>query len=333
MALDAQGKVLQFAPSTEKASGYAAAEMVHADPFERLFAEDATRVREALLSGTNAQPVEVRADLQARNGERRPIHWSCWRQVPTVDPVRFVVLGIDETREREFEERALQNARFSTAGVLAAGLAHEIRNPLNGASLHLSVLERDLARLQGGMSASAREAVVVVRSELRRLSSLVTDFLEVTRPKPLARSNVDVRDLARAVLAQVREAAKDRGIAVSAELPLDPAVAWIDADRMKQALLNLVQNAIEAGTRDGTVVVRVGMSRARFELEVEDDGPGIPNASAPIFDPFFTTKRTGTGLGLSIVHRTVTDHGGNVTYSSVPKRTVFRISLPVSQPA
>jgi signal transduction histidine kinase len=249
--------------------------------------------------------------------------------VSAADPVRYVLVGIEQTDQHALEQKALQDARSSATGVLAAGLAHEIRNPLNGASLHLSVLQRDLARLRG-VSSSTHDAVAIVRSELRRLSSLVTDFLEMTRPRPLARAQVDIRDIVRGALIHVEQDAKNKAIGLSADLPPHPLVAWVDAERLKKALLNLLQNALEAVARQGTVRVRARISGGRLELEVEDDGHGIADAGAPIFDPFFTTKRTGTGLGLSIVQRTVTDHGGEVSYTSVPKRTVFHLRLPVS---
>jgi PAS domain S-box-containing protein len=331
IALDGQGRVVQFAPSVERASGFLAADMLDADPFERLFAEEGAGVRQALLSSTNDEAIEVHADLRARTGERRPVYWSCWRQMPAADPVRYFIVGIDDANERKLDEQSLQNARSAAAGVLAAGLAHEIRNPLNGASLHLSVLERDLARLRRAIPSSVHEAVAVVQSELRRLSSLVTDFLEVTHPRPLTRAHVDAREVVRGAVAHVEEDAKKRRVALAADLPAHPLVAWLDNERLKQTVINLIQNALEAVVQEGTVVVRVRASGAHLELEVEDDGPGISNAGAAVFDPFFTTKGTGTGLGLSIVRRTVADHGGDVTYTSVPRRTVFRIKLPITQ--
>ena len=328
LALDRLGRVLQFAPSAEKASGYIAAEMLHSDPFERLFAEDASRVREAFLSEGNDEHVELRADLRSREGHKRVVHWACWRQIPTADPVRYVVVGIDRSEDQAREERS----RSSIVGALAAGLAHEIRNPLNGAGLHLSILERDLARLVG-VSSSAHEAMGVVRSELRRLSSLVTDFLELTRPRPLACATTDVRDVVHGAFEHALQDASRRQIGLAADLPPDPVMAWIDAERLKRALVNLIQNALEAVDREGAVLVRLRAAGVHLELEVEDDGPGIPESGARVFEPFFTTKRTGTGLGLSIVHRTIIDHGGEITYTSTPGCTVFRMRLPARPPS
>jgi signal transduction histidine kinase len=304
--------------------------MLGADLFERVFPEDGPRLRAAFLSATGEEPVELVADLQTRTRQKRLVDWLCWREAPGgLEPVRYVVVGLDRTEELAVERQALQNARLAAVGALAAGLAHEIRNPLNGASLHLSVLERELARLPG-VSSSSSDAVVIVRSELRRLSSLVTDFLEVARPRPLARAEVDLKGVVQSVIAQVQDDARARGVGLTADLPSSPVVARVDAERLKKVLLNLVHNALEAGDGGGKIAVRLRPAVDRLEIEVEDDGPGIPEGGPPIFDAFFTTKRSGTGLGLSIVHRIVADHGGDVTYTSVPKRTVFQVRLPIA---
>jgi PAS domain S-box-containing protein len=328
LTLNGDGRVLSFPPSAEGVTGYAQAEMLGADPFERLFAEDGLSARATLLSATAERPSELVADLKNRDGQMQVLHWLCWRDgTGAREPFRYLVVAMDRTGEQALEQQALQSARLSAVGVLAAGLAHEIRNPLNGASLHLSVLERELLRL-GRLSSSANEALVVVRSELRRLSSLVTDFLEVARPRTLARAQFDMSDVVRAILEQLRDDATRSEIGLVSELPSEPVMAWFDAERIKQALLNLVQNALEAVERKGKIVVRVRPLRDHVDVEVEDDGPGILEGHPPIFDAFFTTKRSGTGLGLSIVHRIVTDHGGDVTYTSVPRRTIFTLRLP-----
>lgn len=329
LVLNAEGRILNFPPSAEGVTGYVAAEMIDEDPFEKLFASDGELARATFLSATREQPTALVADVRKRDGQTHPLHWLCWRDGTSAHAsLDYLVVGIDRTVEQAAEQQTLQGARLAAAGVLAAGLAHEIRNPLNGASLHLSVLERELLRL-GRLSSSASDALLVVRSELQRLSSLVTEFLEVARPRPLDREHCNLSDVVRATLSQLHDDARGRGIALATDLPSAPVMAWVDAESLKQALLNLVQNALDAVDREGRVVVRVRTCRAHLEIMVEDDGPGIPDGGPPIFDAFFTTKRNGTGLGLSIVHRIVTDHGGDVTYTSVPKRTVFKVRLPV----
>jgi signal transduction histidine kinase len=221
--------------------------------------------------------------------------------------------------------------RLATAGTLAAGLAHELRNPLNGASLHVTVLERALLR-NATIPAAAREAVAVLRKEITRMTALVNDFLEVARPRPPVRVACDANDLAQAVGAQLAAAAAARGARVVVEPHPSPARASLDVERAKQALSNLVRNAIDAIELGGTVIITVRRLADDVEIDVADDGAGIADPKAPVFDAFFTTKSQGTGLGLSIVQRVVTDHGGDVTFESRPGRTVFTVRLP-AEPA
>jgi signal transduction histidine kinase len=242
------------------------------------------------------------------------------------------MVGVDVTRERELERRARMNERLAAAGALAAGLAHEIRNPLNGASLHLSVLDRALAR-SPEVPEAARDASAVLRAEIRRLGALVTDFLDVARPKPLARAPVDVNDVARSVQALLAPEAEARRVTLELEAFPFPATAQVDSERTKQVLVNLVRNALEAVKEGGHVAVRVRRLPHEVEVDVHDDGPGIPDPTAPIFDAFFTTKDRGTGLGLSIVQRIVTDHGGEVSFASRPGATTFTVRLPIAPQA
>ncbi len=228
---------------------------------------------------------------------------------------------VDRARAREAEQLR----------ALGAGLAHEIRNPLNGASLHLSVLDRALAR-SPEVSPHAREAADVLRSEIRRLSALVSDFLEVARPKPLARVECDLEEIARGVAILVAPEAESRRVALRVDSVPPPAVATVDPDRVRQVLLNLVRNGIEAVPEGGQVSILVRRLGEAVEIEVADDGAGIPDATAPIFDAFYTTKERGTGLGLSIVHRIVSDHGGDVRFESRPGSTIFTVRLPARLP-
>jgi signal transduction histidine kinase len=215
---------------------------------------------------------------------------------------------------------------------LGAGLAHEIRNPLNGASLHLAVLDRALARSRD-VSPHAREAAAVLRAEIKRLGTLVNEFLEVARPKPLARVVCDVNEIAKAVAVLIAPEAESRRVAMQVEVFSLPALATVDPDRVRQVLLNLVRNAIEAVAEGGHVAILVRRLPQTVEMDVADDGVGIPDAAAPLFDAFYTTKERGTGLGLSIVHRIVSDHGGDVRFESTPGSTVFTVRLPAGPPS
>lgn len=219
--------------------------------------------------------------------------------------------------------------KLAAVGMLVAGLAHEIRNPFNGAQLHATFLERGLRR--GGAEPEQLEAIRIVTEEIRRLGSLVSEFLDFARPKPLDLRPTSMRSLCEHVATLIGPAAEKVGAKIALELPVHDLVLDIDAPKMEQVLLNLLQNAIEAleMVAGGTAKLRVRRRPRNVVVEVEDDGPGLPESDAPIFDPFFSTKPNGTGLGLSIVHRIVTDHAGTIDVDSHPGKTIFRVTLPI----
>lgn len=161
---------------------------------------------------------------------------------------------------------------------------------------------------------------------MKRLAGLVEEFLQFARPQPLRAGRIDLRATAADVVALLEPQAAEIGVELRFEE--GPAVhAEADDERIKQVLINLLRNAIEAAGRGGHVRLRVRVGEGGALVEVEDDGPGLPSADAPIFEPFFTTKSQGTGLGLSIVHRIVGDHGGRISVESRPGRTVFSVVL------
>ena len=237
-------------------------------------------------------------------------------------------IGHDETDERELAQRTQQSERLASIGTLAAGLAHEIRNPLNGAQLHVSYLTRALGKMN---KPELVEAALVVDDEIKRLASLVTEFLDFARPKPLAKKDVGLVALCERVLPLVAPAAAAAKATMTHDYPQKDIIVSGDAAKLEQVLLNLAQNAVEAlaGSGGGHVAVRVRRQPKHAILEVEDDGPGLPSPDAPIYDAFYSTKPNGTGLGLAITHRIVTDHGGTIDATSKPGRTVFRIQLPI----
>jgi signal transduction histidine kinase len=156
----------------------------------------------------------------------------------------------------------------------------------------------------------------------------VTDFLEVSRPRPLVLGAYDLNELAQAVRALLGPEAAARRVSLAVETFPFPVVACVDVERTKQVLVNLVRNALDAVKEGGAVTIRPRRLPEHVEIDVADDGAGVPDPSAPIFDAFYTTKDRGTGLGLSIVQRIVTDHGGEVSFASRPGSTVFTVRLP-----
>jgi PAS domain S-box-containing protein len=278
----------------------------------------------AALAETRAQSraVEVETGFSDKasvvaHARGRRIRWHLSRSRDAGDLVYGI--GLDVTERRALEKRAADAEALSAMGELAMNLAHEIRNPLNAAVLQLHLLTRNLDRLEAEESTrvALKDRARIVGDEIGRLNRLLTEFLELARPRGIAREPVHVPRLADEVLDLEEESARGRGVTIVRELPADGCVAIGDREKLKQVTINLVVNALEAMKQGGTLTVRVRPDRERVMLVIEDTGPGIaPELLPNVFDPFFTTKEAGTGLGLSIVRKIVDQHGGDVDIES-----------------
>lgn len=235
-------------------------------------------------------------------------------------------LGQDVTKLAAQEKQLLLSRLF-------ARLAHEIRNPLSSLDIHVQLLEEDLAEGAPQLKEKTASRLEIIRGELHRLENIVKHFLSLAGPSALEVQPVEVARIVHHVCELLRPEAASRGVEirmqVAAELPLIQA----DPDRLTQALVNLVINAIQAVEGRGTIEVsaQVEPRTELLTLAVRDTGPGISeDKQAAIFEPFFTTKAEGTGLGLWIVQQIVTAHGGVVTASNAPQGgALFALHVPV----
>jgi signal transduction histidine kinase/CheY-like chemotaxis protein len=313
IALDRHGRITTWNRELERVTGYARAEKLGTDG--------------AALVGTDGRPQE----LPLKAGGARKVRWSRAEAavVEGEDARGTYAVGIDVTDEDEMLRRLLRAERLAAVGTMAAGLAHEVRNPLNSASLQLAVLERRLERGEG--AGGTVPIAQIIKGEIERLDRLVRDFLAFAKPSPIDRRPVDVAALIAAVAGLIEPEAGASNVTVTVDTaPGLPAVSG-DSERLRQVLLNLTRNAIEAmHERGGRLLLRARAAGQTVEFDVEDDGPGFSEA-LPVFDAFFTTKDQGTGLGLSLVHRIIADHGGTIRVQSRPGRTCFTVTLPVSE--
>jgi signal transduction histidine kinase len=265
--------------------------------------------------------------LSTKSGPSRMVRWQCTRFAGS-DGTTTYAIGVDVTDELEMQRRTSRAQRLAAVGTLAAGLAHEVRNPLNSANLQHQVLKRRLKKQQ---TEAAIEASDLVASEIQRLDRLVSEFLAFARPRPLRAKAADPADFLRRMFTLLEPEADARGVSLSLEIEEGVQQADLEEERMSQVILNLARNGIEAMQRGGKLVLRARRANhaGSISLEVEDDGPGFAN-DAPVFDAFYTTKPQGTGLGLAIAHRIVADHGGILSVDSRPGHTCFTVALPSS---
>ncbi len=325
VGVDRDGKILLVNHAVEVTSGLARDELV-GEPLRTLVGEELAPGGAALASLLSGEAASLDAPLFTRSGHERTVRWR-GRALAAGSGAAILLAGQDVSEELVLADTRRRTERLAAVGTLAAGLAHEIRNPLNGAQLHLTFLERRVTS-----DKDAAEAVATVKDEVGRLARLVTEFLDFARPRPLRRELVAVRAVCQRTVDLLRGRAEAANVSLRIDLPRSELYVMGDAAKLEQVLLNLLLNAIEAlagSDERGVVLFRARRQPKLVVIEVEDDGPGIPDEAVRVFDAFFTTKPAGTGLGLAIAHRIITDHGGSVGVSSRPGKTVFSVQLPV----
>jgi signal transduction histidine kinase len=228
--------------------------------------------------------------------------------------------------EMEARERLRQSEKLAALGKLSAGLAHELRNPLNTISMLIYAMSQEM--LPNGPFAADLN---VVQGELRRMSLLIEQFLEFARPRPPHFQRERLEEIIEETLLLIGPEARARGIMVYKEWDGDLPRVWVDGAQMKQVFLNLLLNALQAMPNGGKLTVRLHVSGGNLLAAIADEGEGIcPEVRANLFQPFFSTKQGGTGLGLSISQRIVESHNGRLrlfSQSGVGTTVVVRLPL------
>ena len=355
LVLDEQGRVIYFNHAVTHLLGWRTEE-VEGRPIAQFLPE--LDWKSITAPGTGNEPRVLRHEFEVAFPRPR---FLCLYAAPLEGESRgssgMALILHDATEARQKTYEAIESERVHSLTLLAGSVAHEIGNPLNALHIHLQLMSREVKRLRpparavhpGALSGTGRAAdpagdaaqaaekiehyLDVSKGEIARLDYIVTQFLQAIRPSAPKFSDASLNDVVRETLDLLRPELENRRLNVAEKparrLPLAP----LDAGQIKQALLNLIKNAMQAMTPGGALTVETGQNTEEVWVSVADTGGGIPPDQVNlIFEPFFTTKKKGTGLGLMIVQRIVRQHGGRIEMESrVGQGTTFRIRLPLQE--
>jgi signal transduction histidine kinase len=235
-------------------------------------------------------------------------------------------------RLAEMRKRLEQSERLSSLGQLAAGVAHEIRNPLNAISMASQRLQREYLPCEEEKTQEFGRLTGVIRDEIRRLNVIIEDFLTFSRSRRLELREFSLTEVVQKLVRLMGEDARARGISLSVKSMQDSLMVPMDVDKLQQALINIIKNAIESIDGAGSIDIAVERQAGeRAVIRVSDTGSGLaPEEIGKIFDPDYTTKEKGLGLGLPIAHEIIRGHGGTIrVQSGIGQGTTFEIVLPM----
>lgn len=326
-ALDGDGRVTAFNARAEAILGKDAVDVV-GRPVGEVLPEQCPGVLAEL--GPGGKVIEREIECTVNTGKVVPLEViAATLKEEGGNPQGSVILFRDLTELRQLKAEVARSQRLASIGSLAAGVAHEIRNPLSSIKGFATYFKEKLR----SSPEDTRTADIMIQ-EVERLNRVVRQLLDLSRPMEMKKARTSVGSLIEHTLRLMELQARKKGIAIQTEIAPATPDAMIDPDRVRQALLNLCLNALEAMKAGGVLTLTLGLQdRRTLRVAISDTGPGVSREEMDrIFDPFYTTKASGTGLGLAIVHRIVEAHGGEIRVTSEPKGgTTFTILLPTGE--
>lgn len=245
--------------------------------------------------------------------------------------IKGTLIHIEDTTDKRRKEARLRRAEsLASLTTLAAGVAHEIKNPLGSISIHVQLLAK---AMKDKPDKKMERYLSIVSEEIERLNKIVVDFLFAVRPIDIKPINDDINALILELVEFMKPEAKNAGIELEAKLEASINPLPFDKRYIKQALLNLVKNSMAAMPNGGKLLLSTTSTTEEVLIAVEDNGVGIDEDKiGKIFEPYFTTKENGTGLGLTLSYKIIKEHGGDITVISKPQLgSIFTISIPIPQ--
>ncbi len=280
----------------------------------------------------------VNRDLEVFYPENRFLNFYLSPLVEEVDGkeelLGYVMLVRDITESRRETEEAIESEKLNALTLLAAGVAHEIGNPLNSLGIHLQLLQRKAEELPPGDREKLDEHLTTAHNEIRRLDSLLKEFLHAIRPVAPLRRPGNLNEVLEDTLTLLAPELKEHNVRVHLDLADDLPSLRLDTDQLKQAFFNLLKNAYQAlPGSGGEVQVESRFNEYEVVFSIHDKGSGIsPEVMGSLFEPFRSGRKSGTGLGLLIVRRIVRDHGGEIEVESEEgEGTTVRLYFPIAE--
>lgn len=314
----------------------AAVERFLARPRQELLGRNAKEIfsPDSELGATMLEAFRMRhavtpCELETPNGRRVSVSLDFIQEKGTA--IGALMTLRDAESVQRIEDEIEMSRRMSASGRLTRGVAHEVKNPINAIVLHLQLLQTKLKEIDP----DTRRHMDIIDSEIHRLDRVVQILVDFTRPRDLRLEETDLRRILEDVAVLAAPDAEQHGVTVARELPAEPTMAKVDIDLMKQAILNVVLNGIQAMPQGGRLQISAQRQEDNLVIEVQDEGEGIsPEVQEKIFELYFTTKKSGSGIGLAQTYQILQWHYGSVDFESIQGRgTIFRLRIPLLETA
>ncbi|GAA3404673.1 diguanylate cyclase domain-containing protein [Paenibacillus hodogayensis] len=324
---DRRGKLIAVNPAAAKLLGHPADAMTRGQFIGMIHPQDRSRAFASFSETLKGAPVQLDLRMLHRDSHTVLVHVTNIPIIADHQIVGMYAIAKDMTEQKKAEELLRNSDRLAVTGQLAAGLAHEIRNPL-------TALKGFIQLLQSQQQAN-KAYYPIMLTELERINFIVNEFLLLSRPRPANFREADLRIVIEHVVTLLETQAILNKVHLVFEQPLPIPPIRCDENQMKQVFINILKNAIEAMPHGGEVTIRAAKAGDRLLVRIADQGGGIPDELIQqVGQPFFTTKETGTGLGLMICHNIMENHEGKLKIRSVPNEgTTVELELPFSPSA
>ncbi|HEX9913181.1 MAG TPA: ATP-binding protein [candidate division Zixibacteria bacterium] len=328
VAVDKDKSIIVFNPVAEELFSLKRNEVINKN-YSQIFPEDEPLINQVLSSGKSIWDMERR--LPMRSKENKDLVLGTSILLDEKGKIQGAVAVIhDMTELKKYEDEAKRAERLSILGNLAAGVAHEIRNPLNAISIAAQRLKSEFVPIKD--KEEYLNFTQTILNEIKRLDQTINQFLSLAKVQKLNLVSTDMNSFFCEIISLMEIEAKEKGILIEKEIENIPKIR-IDREEMKKATVNVILNGIQAMPVGGKMKILGKLDRSGKEviIKIKDSGPGIPEENlSKIFQPYFTTKDKGTGLGLAIAYRIIADHKGKIEVESkLSEGTTFIIRLPV----